>query len=223
MSDNSSNTAATPAAATATPADECPICFDSITTATGHATLGCSHRFHLMCIVRWFQDQEAASSCPCCRHEVGRLDNVPLEPETAEEGDGNSDDDDDDGEWLDEEDDEDDDADSVGSLRRVWSRDPVGGQWEGQWVLHHPVLTIWDPVEDPEVPEELTDIATQIQRIWRGHRVRRGPLSLPAAPVPIQPALGPEEIAAITGLLMLSRQNEAAQNSWIMQRMLRVD
>jgi hypothetical protein len=189
-------------------ATDCPICFDDITSATGNAVLACNHRFHIMCIVRWFQDQEAASSCPCCRREVTPMENVPLVPEGEEEGDNEEDGDSD---WMTEDEEDDSDADSVGTLRRVWTR-ADGGQWEGHWVLHRPTVTVWVPQEDLEAPEELTEIATLLQRIWRGHRVRRG--TLPA------PAPAPEEETAVAGLLKL---REPPADSWIMQRMLRVD
>jgi hypothetical protein len=194
---------------------ECSICFEEMTAATGQATLGCAHSFHLMCIVHWFQEQEGDNSCPCCRRTVGLYDNLPA-PAPEEEG---AEEDDDEEEWFEddeEEDDEDDDddANSVGSLRRVWTRDPVGGQWEGRWVLENPTVTVWDPLsveEDArEPPEELTDIATEIQRIWRGYRVRRGPLPEPE----------PEVAIAVQGLLQLSDAERAT--SWIMGRMLTV-
>jgi hypothetical protein len=210
MSSTDTNTPA----ASASSVQECSICFEEMTAATGHATLGCAHRFHLMCIVRWFQEQEDDSSCPFCRHTVGVYDNLPAAPEEADEEDDNEEE-----EWLtddeeDEEDEDEDDADSVGSLRRVWTRDPVGGQWEGRWLLEHPTVTVWDPRDPEDVrepPEELTDVVTEIQRIWRGHRVRRGPLAVPA----------PDMADAVQALLKLSESERAA--SWIMDRMLRVD
>lgn len=205
-------------------APECSICFENITDSTGYAVLSCAHRFHLMCVVRWFQEQDGPSSCPCCRHEVGTLDNVPVYPEDEEDEEsvistltG----------WSDENsaEDDDDDANSVGSIRRLWVRDPNGGQWEGRWVLDHPVVTVWDPVAEPaDVPEELDDIATQIQRIWRGHRVRRqgnrasAPPSSPAVgPIPTS-AIATAEAEAALSLLKLSTSSRA----WIMNRMMRV-
>ncbi len=178
-----------------------------------------------MCIVRWFQDQEAASSCPCCRREVTPLENVPLVPEGEEDGDDEEDDDgndeEEDDEWLS---DDGSDADSVGTLRRIWTRDSQGGQWEGHWVLHRPTVTVWDPQEDPEAPEELTEVATLMQRIWRGYRVRRGSLPVAPAPAPAPalppPDLTPEEEAAVAALVKL---RDPPADSWIMQRMLRVD
>ena len=208
---------------TPAPAPECSICFESITGTTGHAVLSCAHRFHLMCVVRWFQEQDGPSSCPCCRHEVGTLDNVPIYPEDEEE-DGSTMS----GWSVDDSaaEEDDDDVDSVGSIRRLWTRDPDGGQWEGRWILDRPTVTVWDPAADPaDTPEELNDIATQIQRIWRGHRVRRqsvrtsAPPSSPAVgPVPT-PAIATAEAEVVLSLLKLSTPSRA----WIMNRMMRVD
>lgn len=202
--------------------NECSICFEAITEATGHAILGCSHQFHLMCVVRWFQEQEGPSSCPFCRHEVGTLDNVPIYPEgDDEDGEGSStlsgwSGEDDGGEG---DDDDESDGNSVGSIRRVWIRDPVGGQWEGRWILHRPVVTVWDPTaptedEVAEPPEELTEIATNIQRIWRGHRVRRSRQQVASVITLIPEA----EASAAEGLLKLTD----ASTDWIMARMTRV-
>lgn len=212
-----------------TQVQECSICFETISDTTGHTTLGCAHRFHLMCVVRWFQEQDGPSSCPFCRHEVGTLDNVPIYPDTDDE-EGNEEDEDDstlDG-WSDSDDDEEnDDADSVGSIRRLWTRNPDGGQWEGRWILDRPVVSTWDPATDPAaIPEELNDVAAQIQRIWRGFRVRRPAATRASAPPP-SPAIGPlplpatatAEAEAVLSLLKLSTPSR----DWIMSRMMRVD
>jgi hypothetical protein len=189
--------------------NECSICFEPITPASGHATLGCSHNFHLVCVVRWFQEQEGPSSCPFCRHEVGTLDNVPIYPESEGDDEGEEEASETLSGWSDDEeedeDDNSDDSNSVGSIRRVWTRDPAGGQWEGRWILHRPVVTVWDPTvasdeEGREPPEELTDVATTIQRIWRGYHVRR-------------------RQEAAHGLLKLS----AESTDWIMTRMTRIE
>lgn len=205
---------------------DCSICFETITSTSGHATLGCAHRFHLMCVVRWFQEQEGPSSCPCCRHEVGTLDNIPIYPEDEEA------DDDDNGSgtlsgWTtddddEEEDDDEEDTDSIGSLRRVWTRDSIGGQWEGRWILHRPTVTVWDPTApateeaggDP--PEELTDVATEIQRIWRGYSVRRALRSPDTITVEELPSI-PSPTLAITVLPL------HLPSDWLMDRMMRVD
>lgn len=150
--------------------DECAICFDVFTPDSGHSVLGCGHKFHMMCVVRWFQDQEGPSTCPCCRRESGQLDNVPLiEEEEGEDGttlDGWS---------ADEEGEEDEDDEDVGDLRPVWTRQTTG-QWERTWVITGGSVSTWDPVGDEreDVPEEMEDGAVALQRIWRGHRVRRG-------------------------------------------------
>lgn len=71
---------------------ECAICFDEIGAA--RATLGCSHTFHINCIVSWYYRQnmacdlekeeyeggKTASSCPCCRAApAAKLDDIPNE------------------------------------------------------------------------------------------------------------------------------------------------
>jgi hypothetical protein len=71
---------------------ECAICFDEIGAA--RATLGCSHSFHINCIVSWYYRQnmacdlereeyeagKTASSCPCCRAApAAKLDDIPNE------------------------------------------------------------------------------------------------------------------------------------------------
>lgn len=55
---------------------DCTICFEAVKQETGHTTLSCGHTFHFRCISAWFYAQEADSSCPCCRHKVGELENV---------------------------------------------------------------------------------------------------------------------------------------------------
>jgi hypothetical protein len=85
---------------------------------------------------------------------------------------------------------------------------------------------VWDPAAEPaDVPEELDDIATEIQRIWRGHRVRRqgnrasAPPPSPAMGPLLIPATATAEAEAVLGLLKLSTPSRA----WIMNRMMRVD
>jgi hypothetical protein len=51
----------------------CPICYEDITAATGQVALGCSHSFHLKCVVEWLISHE---TCPCCRREVGDTERV---------------------------------------------------------------------------------------------------------------------------------------------------
>jgi hypothetical protein len=67
--------------------DECTICLREVSAQTGSVMLGCSHRFHLRCIVQWFQAQEDSSSCPCCRYAVGALEDLPVEGGNEEDND----------------------------------------------------------------------------------------------------------------------------------------
>jgi hypothetical protein len=88
---------------------ECAICFDEIGAA--RATLGCSHSFHINCIVSWYYRQNmacdldreeyeagtTASSCPCCRAApAAKLDDIPNEtlinfvPMDEDDSDGDS-------------------------------------------------------------------------------------------------------------------------------------
>ena len=53
--------------------NDCPICFDTITLATGSVTLGCSHRYHLKCITTWSLESE---TCPCCRKVLNSYERV---------------------------------------------------------------------------------------------------------------------------------------------------
>jgi hypothetical protein len=60
---------------------DCPICYTAMTPATGSTVLGCSHSFHLTCIVGWFQEQAEkgeTNTCPCCRRAAGEYDTLPL-------------------------------------------------------------------------------------------------------------------------------------------------
>lgn len=71
---------------------DCAICFESIGPA--RVTLGCTHSFHINCIVTWYYRQnmqceiekheyeagQTASSCPCCRAvPASKLDDIPSE------------------------------------------------------------------------------------------------------------------------------------------------
>jgi hypothetical protein len=150
--------------------DECAICFEAFTPESGHSVLGCGHKFHLMCVVRWFQDQEGSSTCPCCRREAGYLDNIPTAVAAT-------DDDSSVGEWtvdIEYEDGDEDEEEAVGELRPIWTRDPIGGQWERTWVVTGGGVAIWDPMNpEDDVPDELMEGAVALQRIWRGWTVRR--------------------------------------------------
>jgi hypothetical protein len=185
--------------------DECAICFDGFTPDSGHSVLGCGHKFHMMCVVRWFQDQEGASTCPCCRREAGVLDNVPLVEEDGTTLDGWS---------ADEEGEEDEDDEDVGDLRPVWTRQATG-QWERTWVVTGGEVATWDPVgEEAEVPEEMEDGAVALQRIWRGHRVRRGVARREEA-----------EMLEAAGILITIKNTpiEEPAEDWHYKRFLRVD
>jgi hypothetical protein len=142
--------------------DDCAICFEAMTTETGHTVLGCGHRFHMLCVVNWYQDQEGTPTCPCCRRQAGRFDNVPVWPEDAVDGDEDARLD-----WLDE------DVD-VGDARIVWQR-AEGGQWECYRIPNAPDF-VWDPdnqSDGEEVPAEMAAGAVALQRVWRGWRERR--------------------------------------------------
>jgi hypothetical protein len=185
--------------------DECAICFDCFTPDSGHSVLGCGHKFHMMCVVRWFQDQEGPSTCPCCRRESGRLDNVPL----VEEGEGDEEDETLSG-WSGDEDEED-----VGELRPVWTRQ-AGGQWERTWVVTGGEVAVWDPQSEDrnEVPEEMEEGAVALQRIWRGHCVRRGAARHEE-----------EEMLEAAGILITIKNTPVAEEhaeDWHYKRFLRV-
>jgi hypothetical protein len=187
--------------------DECAICFDAFTPDSGHSVLGCGHKFHLMCVVRWFQDQEGPSTCPCCRRESGVLDNVPLVED--EEGD---DDEEEDGSTLGgwSVDDDDDDDEDVGELRPVWTRQATG-QWERTWVLTGSGVAVWDPATE-DVPEEMEEGAVALQRIWRGWRVRRGPRVVDV-----------EMLEAARILITIKNTIVPAEEDWHYRRFLQVN
>jgi hypothetical protein len=69
---------------------DCAICFEPIGAA--RTTLGCTHTFHISCIVGWYYQQnlngelgpeeydagQTSSSCPCCRTAPATpLDDIP--------------------------------------------------------------------------------------------------------------------------------------------------
>ena len=172
-----------------------------------------------MCVVRWFQDQEGPSTCPFCRREAGRLDNVPLVEEGEGSDDGDEDEDeDDDGEW---EDDEEEDEE-IGDLRAVWTRNEQGGFWERTWVVTGGAVMIWDPSavvgegeEAEEPPEEMVEGAVALQRIWRGWSVRRH----------LRPPPARDEEDVVARILVTLQAAAAAEpvNNWHYQRFVRVD
>lgn len=55
--------------------DDCSICYETITAATGHCTLGCAHTFHTACIGKW--TTQSTASCPLCRKELGDTEVIP--------------------------------------------------------------------------------------------------------------------------------------------------
>ena len=137
---------------------ECAICFDNITAQTGKTVLGCGHEYHMLCIVKWFQGQDGPSSCPYCRHEAGELENVPMAEDSESEGES-------------EEDDDDSSNGETEDLVAVWFRAA-----DGTWIRHWREAVEpqqWKPAEEAdEPPEGLTQTATQIQSMWRGHSIR---------------------------------------------------
>lgn len=159
-------------------ASECAICFEDLTAVTGHSTLGCGHTFHLRCIVAWFQEQECASSCPCCRCVVGILDNVPLYPDEGEDEEEEEEDVDSDSSSESDEDSlldsESEDEDSiVRSLEAAkWTRAA-----SGRWHLDAMRYVSWG-IEDgtappPSLMVAMKGAAMKVQALWRGHQIRR--------------------------------------------------
>lgn len=135
---------------------DCAICFVEITAETGRSVLGCGHTFHMLCVVRWFSQQDGPSSCPCCRREAGQLDNLPMAEDLDEEAES------------DEEEDEDDD--DMEDIEVVWHR-TADGTWIRYWREAHEPLT-WKPTTSEPAPAELSAPITTIQALWRAHTVR---------------------------------------------------
>ncbi len=153
-------------------ATECTICFEDITAITGQSALGCGHAFHLRCIVAWFTEQETASSCPCCRREVGELDNVPLYPYDTDEDESVESDVDSEEDSLLDSDSEDEDALVEGIDAAPWSRAA-----SGRWHLDGMRYVSWGIEDGTPVPRSLItamkEAATKVQSLWRGHQIRR--------------------------------------------------
>ena len=115
----------------------------------------------MLCVVRWFSQQEGPSSCPCCRREAGELDNLPMaEDEDAEDLEDEEDND------SDEDDNEDDELENI---EMVWVR-TADGTWARYWRESVAPLT-WKPT-DASAPETLIEPIASIQALWRGHTVR---------------------------------------------------
>lgn len=144
---------------------DCPICYTAMTPATGSTTLGCSHSFHLTCIVSWFQEQAEkgeTNTCPCCRRAAGEYDALPLSarqsPEAVEE------------------------PTSVMLLvlaSVASSRPPTWIRYgEACWMTSDG-LEMWlsEWAEDIAPPisllMDMLETATAFQALWRGYRVRR--------------------------------------------------
>ena len=144
---------------------ECSICMDWITKETGETILSCSHNFHLMCIVKWYNSQNAneqESSCPNCRNKVGEKEDLP-EAEEDEECETDFEEEEDDQEDNEEEEDEEeeDEEDSTElpipinpSKLKMTVREFCGVRWV-------------------EVDTDIDETATKIQSAWRGHCARR--------------------------------------------------
>jgi len=163
---------------------DCSICFEEMTAETGHSVLGCGHRFHMLCVVNWFQEQEGTPTCPCCRRQAGRFDNVPVWPEDQVDGEEEEeeevDEDEMDEDEVDEDEEEEEEEEDLGAdfadmeenVRLNWRR-AEGGQWECYAIPTAPDI-VWDPADETdEVPTEIAAGATALQRIWRGWRERR--------------------------------------------------
>lgn len=160
---------------------DCPICFNEINASTGRSTLGCGHEFHLRCIVEWFNNQEAACSCPCCRREQGEFDTVPIYPEEEVEGE------------YEEEEEEEALASPVITgafanlynafsarqeepvIDNVWRRQP-NGRWVRLRIVREAPVT-WSPVDGTPPPADLKEMADdgakRIQSLWRGFSARK--------------------------------------------------
>ena len=48
--------------------DDCAVCYEAVSAATGHCTLSCKHSFHIACLTRWSTENP---HCPMCRHSLG--------------------------------------------------------------------------------------------------------------------------------------------------------
>ena len=55
---------------------ECPICNENITQKTGIVTMNCGHRYHMRCIVQWFQQPDGAGCCPMCRAMPSEMEQI---------------------------------------------------------------------------------------------------------------------------------------------------
>jgi hypothetical protein len=65
---------------------ECSICFEEIVqNETGEVILSCSHSYHFICILKWYNSQcenYQQSSCPYCRRKVKDIENIPYDSDS---------------------------------------------------------------------------------------------------------------------------------------------
>jgi hypothetical protein len=51
---------------------DCSICLSPVKKELAQVRLGCSHEFHLSCIMKWLHENP---TCPCCRKVVSDYPN----------------------------------------------------------------------------------------------------------------------------------------------------
>lgn len=159
--------------------EQCPICFEAITPATGHAMLPCSHRFHFHCVARTFWTQSTdPSHCPMCRSAMPAICDILWADDESESEEGESE--------------ESPTPPPEGPLPPapplepldlyiVWRR--VGAEaWEREVRQTQPI--VWDGQRTATPPPYslsavTTHAATLLQALWRGYRVRRHTQSQP--------------------------------------------
>jgi hypothetical protein len=65
---------------------ECSICCEEIIqNETGEVILSCSHSYHFICILKWYNSQcesDQQSSCPYCRRKVKDIENIPYDSDS---------------------------------------------------------------------------------------------------------------------------------------------
>ena len=57
--------------------DDCAVCYEAVSAATGHCTLSCKHSFHIACLTRWSAENP---SCPMCRNPLGTTEAPAKQP-----------------------------------------------------------------------------------------------------------------------------------------------
>jgi hypothetical protein len=74
---------------------ECSICCEEIIqNETGEVILSCSHSYHFICILKWYNSQcesDQQSSCPYCRRKVKDIENIPYDSDSDSSVDSESD------------------------------------------------------------------------------------------------------------------------------------